>query len=1144
MCSARVMRSAFSWDRRGGQLEIYALPQVARTDRILTSWRFSSYEAHLGWYLMIQASMPTALKLISSRGLLCIGMALPLSLWAQSSASVSGKVSDSTGASVPGAIVTVKSMETGAARVAVTDDGGNFRAVALSVGPQEIRVEKTGFKAAVRAGIDLAVGQDAVVQLRLEVGERAQTVTVTGEAPIVNTTTSSVSGLVSERQIKELPLNGRSFDNLITLNPGAISYTLRSPQTTTNNGNTFSVAGRRPSENLFLLNGVELGGSSQLANTPGGVSQNLLGIDAVREFNLLTDTYSAEYGKRAGGQISIVTKSGTNALHGSVFEFLRNSALDARNFFDQNFVPPFRRNQFGGSMGGPLKRDKLFLFGNYEGFRQSLAVTNVSVVPDLQARQGLLPNPQGVYTPVPNLNRNMLPYTALWPLPNGAELMVNGLPTGAALSYANPPQSIREDFGTVRGDYTISARDSLSAIYTVDNGESLQPAADPLFASQITLVMQVASLEETHVFSPRVLNTFRFGFSRAAYNLNSSAVVAFPPALDFVTGSGPGGINIGGTIASTGPSTITVEGPNPAAGAANRRNLFTATDGLQITNGIHQISAGVWFQRLQDNEGGAASMIGQSTFATLTTFLQGTVQTFQLSPSHVSLGWRSLLGAWYFQDAMKLRSNLTFQAGLRHEFTTGWNEVAKRAANFVADLQGVLETETRVGSSVFTTNNAKRLFGPRVSLAWDPFSNTRTAIRAGFGSYYSLMDALSFQLNGLPPYNGAATFSNVPLFSIVPVSPNVTLPRSCDVNVPPPCANFQPRGVQADAKTPTVQEWNFTVERQLDSRTSLHVAYVGSRGSHQLISIDPNSVPASVCAAGGCTAGGISTARATVAQGAQYIPVVASRPNPFLGAGFFWFASGNTSYQALQIDVNRRLAAGFQVRGNYTWSKNLDINSALTVAQANNQPQLVLDRNNLRRDWGPSALNVTHQSSISGQWELPLGNGKRWLNSATGLTQKLAGGWQLNGIATLLSGFPFTPTLGQNRSGDGNTRNPDRPDLNPSFTGPVVLGTPARWFDPNAFALPLAGTYGNLGRGVFRGPGLSELDVSAFKSTAISERASLQFRAEAFNILNRANFGTPNSVVFSGTSYSPSAGLITVTTTASRQIQFGLKLIF
>jgi len=363
--------------------------------------------------------------------------------------------------------------------------------------------------------------------------------------------------------------------------------------------------------------------------------------------------------------------------------------------------------------------------------------------------------------------------------------------------------------------------------------------------------------------------------------------------------------------------------------------------------------------------------------------------------------------------------------------------------------------------------------------------------------------------------------------------------------VPQPCTNFQPRGVQADAKTPTVQEWNFTLEQQLDSHTSVHLAYVGSHGYHDPLSIDPNSVPAQVCAAAdGCTAGGVGTGRATVAQGAQYIPVVSGRPNPYLSAGFFWFMQGSNSYNAFQIDVKRRLTAGFQVRGNYTWSKNLDMNSALTVAQANNQPQLVLDRTNLRRDWGPSALNVKHQASISGQYELPFGNGKRWLNGASRLTQKLAGGWQLNGIMTLLSGFPFTPTLGQNRSGDGDTRNPDRPNVNPSFTGPVVQGEPTQWFNPNAFVLPPAGTYGNLGRGEFQGPGLSEVDLSAFKNTVITEKVLLQFRAEVFNVLNRANFGTPNAVVFSGASYSPSAGLITVTATSSRQIQFGLKLIF
>ena len=406
--------------------------------------------------------------------------------WAQVSASIAGRVTDASGAAVGGARVTIKSRETGAARTVATNDSGVYRIVSLPVGAQEIRAEKAGFKAALRTGINLEVGQSAVVNLQLEIGTNAQQVTVRGETPVVNTTPDSVSGVVGEREVKELPLNGRSFDDLIALNPGAINYSaMKSANTSTSDGNVFSVAGRRPGDNLFLLNGIEYTGSSQLAVTPGGVSGYLLGIDAVREFNLLSDTYGAEYGKRSGGQVIVVTQSGTNALHGSVFEFLRNSDLDARNFFDQGSVPPFRRNQFGGALGGPLKKDKLFLFGNYEGFRESLALSSVSIVPDAQARQGLLPGSSGVYETVPKLNQAMLPYATLWPAANGPELLVNGLPSGTALSYNNPKQTIYENFGTLRTDYNLSERDTLSGSYTIDDGNSLIPAADPLFASAL-----------------------------------------------------------------------------------------------------------------------------------------------------------------------------------------------------------------------------------------------------------------------------------------------------------------------------------------------------------------------------------------------------------------------------------------------------------------------------------------------------------------------------------------------------------------------------------------------------------------------------------------------------------------------------------
>ena len=693
--------------------------------------------------------------------LLALFALTPALLQAQVSAEISGRVEDATGSAVGGVTVTVKSLETGATRSVVTDSDGNFHVLSLPVGQQELKAEKTGFKSVVRTGINLAVGQEAVVDLQLEVGELVQQVTVIAEAPVVNTTTSSVSGLVSEREIKDLPLNGRSFDNLIALNPGAISYGLKSANTITSMGNTFSVAGKRPLDNIFLLNGVEYTGSSQLSVTPGGVSGELLGIDAVREFNVLTETYSAEYGKRAGAQVIVVTQSGTNQLHGSLFEFLRNSALDARNTFDQGFVPPFRRNQFGAALGGPIKKDKLFLFGNYEGFQQRLAVTNVSVVPDAQARTGFLPNAAGVYTKVANLNPAMLNYMSFWPLANGPELLVPGtnLPSGTAKAFYNPKQSIHENFGTLRSDYILSDRDSLSGSYTIDDGNSVIPQADPLFGSAVALRSQVLSAQETHIFSPRILNSFTAGFSRAAFGFGSLTFVPFAPSLDFVTGLGPGGIVVGGGTTTTGLASITSAGPNNAAGVSNARNLFTLEDSVQIVKGIHQFSFGVWFQRLRDNEDTGSRRIGLANFASLTTFLQGTTSTFQVLPNPSPLGWRNWMGAWYVEDTIKLRPNLTLRAGLRDEFTNGWNEADGRAANYVTDSNGVLVTNPAVGNSVYTKNNATKLFGPRVGLAWDPFGNGNTAVRAGFGTYYSMIDNLAFLLNSLPPYNGSATFS-------------------------------------------------------------------------------------------------------------------------------------------------------------------------------------------------------------------------------------------------------------------------------------------------------------------------------------------------------------------------------------------------
>jgi hypothetical protein len=1045
--------------------------------------------------------------------------------YAQVTATISGQVQDSSGAGVADATVTVKSLETGTARSVTTDASGNFHVVSVPLGPQEVKAEKTGFKASVRTGINLDVGQEASVNLRLEVGGVTEEVTVTGEAPVVNTTTSPNSGLVGERDIKELPLNGRSYDNLITLNPSAINYSAyKSANTTTSDGNTFSVDGRRPQDNIFLVNGIEDTGASQLAVTPGGVSGEMLGIDAVREFNLLSDNYGAEYGKRAGGQVVVVTQSGSNSLHGSLFEFLRNSALDASGIFNNGVTPPFRRNQFGGAAGGPLKKDRLFLFGNYEGYRQSLATSSVSDVPDAEARQGFLPNSAGVPTQVAKLNPAMLPFLALWPQGNGPEL--GG---GIQEAFYNPLNTVHEDFANSRLDYYLNSRDRLSAIVTVDTGHSIIPLADPLFASELRLASLVGSLEETHVISPNILNTFRAGFSRAGFNYDYAASATFPSSLSFVSGAQPGVLAVN--------SGLTGGGGNLNDGVWDRRNLYTYANEIQITKGIHQISAGGWLQWVQDNEDLASRRLGDATFSTLTTLLQGTLVNFQVVPDHNALGWRSLFGAWFVQDAMRLRPNLTLSIGLRDEFTTGYNEDSGRAANYITDSNGVLLTTPRIGNSAFTQNNATRLLGPRAGLAWDPFGNGKTAVRAGFGTYYSLIDALSFLLSALPPSNGSATFTGS-LPSLLPITANVPVPPSCGPGVPQPCSTFAPQGIQPNAQTLTVEQWNLNVQQQVSSNMAFRVAYVGSHGYHGLLSIDPNTIPAQICqSSGGCVAGGDGTTTSTVPQGAQYVPV-GGRPNPYLSAGFFWYTEGNSSYNALQLEFTRRISHGLQLRLNYTWSKNLDMNSGLTTAQSNNQPQMEMNRFDLPRDWGPSALNPPNQASLSGTYQLPFGK------SGGMFERRIRGGWQLNGIVTLLSGFPFTPLIGANRSGDGNTRNPDRPSLNPSFTGPVIVGTQGQWFNPQAFILPALGTWGNLGRGVYSGPGLAEVDFSVFKNLAVSERVNLQFRSEFFNLLNHMNLGAPNTTVFSGTAYSPTAGQIASLATTPRQIQFGLKLIF
>jgi hypothetical protein len=471
--------------------------------------------------------------------------------------------------------------------------------------------------------VTLVVGQREAISFTLQVGDVHQTVEVPVNPTVVAVTTEDISGLVGERQVKDLPLNGRSYDQLLTLNPGAVNYTSqRAGSVGTSNsvvGNMFAVSGRRPQENLFLLNGVEFTSASEINNTPGGASGQLLGVDAVREFVVVKDTYGAEYGKRPGAQVSIVTASGTNQVHGTLYEFTRNNALDARNFFDHGDIPEYQRNNFGGSLGGPLRKDKTFVFGNYEGLRQNLGLSNLSLVPDDASRASAVPSIQ--------------PLLALWPVANGRELLTStGAPSGIAEAFTNPLQAVREDFGTARFDQAFSDNDSFAAVYTADDSEAHSPTSNPFTLANISLREQVLSLSETHIFSPRLLNKVTFGFSRGAFYFNTGTAVDLPGWIH--AGQPVGAVVVGGGTTLNGASQITNGGTNAGSNLSAVRNLFAVSDQVTVTHGIHIFNFGGWLQRVQANDSLAQDQYGQISFSNLQTFLQGKVSTYTYTPTY------------------------------------------------------------------------------------------------------------------------------------------------------------------------------------------------------------------------------------------------------------------------------------------------------------------------------------------------------------------------------------------------------------------------------------------------------------------------------------------------------------------------------
>jgi len=1040
---------------------------------------------------------------------------------------LSGLVTDTTGAAIPGAHVLVHNDDTGAQRSLTTNASGQYVASSISVGTYTLSADAPGFSHFTRSNVMVTTGQTLNLDLALPVSG-SETVNVSEAMPVVNTSTEQTAGLVDSRQVKGLPLNGRSYDQLILLNPGTVNYTnQRSGGVGTSNssvGSMFSVSGRRPQDNLFLLNGIEYTGASLINNTPGGTSGQLLGIDGIREFNVVTDTYSAAYGKRDGAQISITTTGGTNQLHGSAYEFLRNSYFDARNYFDGARIPEFQRNNFGGSLGGPIKKNKLFLFGNYEGFRQNLGESLVTLVPDATSRAKAVASVQ------PLLN--------LWPVANGPEITQNGASTGIAEWIGTAPQHIREDFGTTRFDANISNVDTFNSVYTIDDSNAVSPSADPYSYDQENLREQVLSAEEHHIFSPNFINVARFGFSRASYFFKGYVPAAEQALTPSVRAGVPTyAVVISGSTASNGASSITTAGANVGANNSIVRNLFTFEDHVFYTVGRHTIEGGVWLQRLQSNDNLAQDQFGQASFASLATFLTGAIKTFTYAPDTTELNWRTLFADAFLEDTWRISPRLQVRAGFRSESSTGWNEAHDRASVYTFTNGVISSTPTSGLSNALTDNRALFLPEPRVGLAWNVFGDGRTSVTASAGLHHSLLDALDYRLDQAAPYNTVYSYSGA--------ATTVANPTGGTKQI-------SPSTVATNISTPALLSYSLKIEQQLARATSLTIGYDGSHSYHQILNGDLNEPAYEVLA---------DSTIFYPASGTAKAPAAPIKLNPNVANTTSWWAGGTGNYDALTVDLRHDLSHGLQFRVNYTWSKNLDDGSAWNTSVSSNTPAFVEVPSLPHLDYGPAATDVRNIAAANATYDLPVGSGQALFADRSKFAEHVISGWSLSSIVSLSGGFPFSPQLGYNPTGSGDSRNPVRPNVNPAFTGKLYPGgstaqRAAQYFNPNAFSAPAAGTVGNARRDSLVGPGYSDWDLSLLKSTQITARTRLQFRAEFFNVLNHANLSLPNEVVYSngptqGTLASqatPAAlgtpGVITATANTSRQIQLALKLLF
>ena len=1031
-----------------------------------------------------------------------------------------GRVTDSQKAVVPGATILIENVDTGFSRTVLANEEGRYEARSLPLGSYSVTSQLEGFQKVVRKGITLSVGSEVVVDFELTPGAVEQLVEVTAEAPAIETTTATVSGLVNREQIAELPLNGRSYEQLALLSPGTLVNRSGLSVNGTGSPNSgygarLSVNGGRPDANLTLLDGTNINNNSQ--NSNAGAAGLTLGAEAIREFRVLTHNYSAEYGRVAGAVVSTVTRSGTNEFHGSAYEYVRNNIFDARNFFNPGDLPAFRRNQFGAALGGPILRDRLFFFANYEGLRQVQGQTIIATVPDANARRGLVPNATtGQLQQVP-LSPAIVPYLALYPLPNGRNF---GDGTAQYVSDVSSPTTQNYSLGRV--DFQMSDKDSFFGRYVHDPSENQLPEPVPTFLTANVATNHFFTLGETHIFSPAALNEFRFAFNRTD-NTRTPLPTHVDPSLSFVPGADFGTIAFSGSGAAALGAQLANLGTNAVPPQRYLQNLFQESDTFSIIRGTHSLKFGADVERLQQNIVQGNNTRGMYSFGGLLSLLAAQPSQFAFTPlsggSTNYLGWRRTLYGWFIQDDWRLSPKLTLNLGLRHEFFTAPTEVNGRSAN----LRNITDPESTLGPRFVP---AKANFSPRLGLAWDPTGSGKTSIRLGAGVYYNQIDGST--------YNSKLGARFTYMYSVQnPIFPDA-LSRGFSAQ------NQQEQTVEFHIPTPTIVQYGLEVQRQLTSSVSLRLGYVGSVGYHMLRVVDediriPQRQP----------------------DGSLFFPANAPFVNPNFSSIAKLHADAHSNYNGLQTQLQKTVSQGLRFQVAYTFSKALSDADVSGNALSSNVPATTMNSLDLQQDYGRSGFDQRHTFVFNSGYQMP------WDKRLNGrIVKALLGGWSTNGIFTAGSGLPMNIQVGFNNSRTllSTTGGNDRPDLAPGASNNPIkgvtagcqgipagqkLGTPDRWFDPCAFTLSPAGTFGNLGRQTVTGPSFYNVDFTLVKSTALAEKKQLEFRAEFFNLLNHANFALPNARVFTSTRlHSGNEGVITSTVAPNRQIQFGMKLTF